>query len=225
MIQAREQDENVEVYARMQGGEMTGMLVISAEPKQLTIVHLDGPVRPRRSSQLEWPCRTAGLAYWEDQMIRTFLLALLIFPSLADNDFDSLVRNMESNYGSKRLYIPFMGLANFIVKVARPVGTKDFKLAVFEHVDGMRHPSTDQLDATFLPQGWKPFVRVVSRKSGERIQIYARESHRDHELLITTFERDEAVMVRLRVNAERLAKWVNNPALMCRSARSGSFGQ
>jgi hypothetical protein len=157
-------------------------------------------------------------------MIRSLLAILfLISPVFADSDFDSLVRAMESNYGSKRLHIPFMGFANFVVKVAQPVGTKDFKLAVFEHIDGTRHPSTEQLDATFLPQGWKPFVRVVSRKSGERIQIYARESHRDHELLIAPFERDEAVMVRLRGNAERLAKWVNNPALMCRSARSGSF--
>lgn len=46
MIQARDDDEHVEVYTRMQGGEMTGLLVLSAEPRELTIVHLDGPVRP-----------------------------------------------------------------------------------------------------------------------------------------------------------------------------------
>ena len=123
---------------------------------------------------------------------------------------------MESNYATKRLHIPFMGVANFFVKVARPAGTKDFKLAVFEHVDDRRHPSADQLETTFQPQGWKPFVDVVSRKSGERVHIYARESHRDHELLITTLERNEATMVQVRVDAERLAKWVNDPVRMCR---------
>jgi hypothetical protein len=148
----------------------------------------------------------------------TMLLAIVSLPlSAFDRDFDSLVHDMESEYGTKRLYIPFMGFANFIVKMARPAGASDLKLAVFEHVDANRHPSPERLDATFSPQGWKPFIRVHSNKSGERVQIYARQSHRDHELLITTFERDEAVVIRMRVNAEQLAKWVNNPVVMGRS--------
>ena len=61
MVQARDHDENVEVYARMQGGEMTGMLVIAAEPTQLTIVHLDGPVRPEDLASLGGH---AGLPKW-----------------------------------------------------------------------------------------------------------------------------------------------------------------
>jgi hypothetical protein len=52
MIQAREEDEHVEVYARMQGGEMTGLLVLNAEPRELTIVHLDGTVRPEDLASL-----------------------------------------------------------------------------------------------------------------------------------------------------------------------------
>jgi hypothetical protein len=146
------------------------------------------------------------------------LLAVLCLPLAAfDRDFDSLVHNMESEYGTKRVHIPFMGFANFVVKIARPAGTSDLKLAVFEHVDTNRHPSPERLDATFMPRGWKPFVRVLSNRSGSRVQIYARQSHRDHELLIATFERDEAVVIRVRVNAEQLAKWVNNPVAMGRS--------
>jgi len=141
------------------------------------------------------------------------LMLLMIGPVLA-SDFDSLVRQMESNYGQKRVYIPLLGLVNFGLKIVRPAGTKDLKLAVFEDVDSRRHPSVEQLDSTFLPQGWKPFVRVQSEK--ERVQIYAREAQRDHELLITTFERNEAVMVRVRLNAERLARWINDPKGMCR---------
>ena len=146
------------------------------------------------------------------------LIAFLILVSAASagSDFDLLVRAMESNYGTKRLQIPFMGVANFFVKVARPAGTKDFKLAVLEHIDDTLHPSAEQLETTFQPQGWRPFVKVVSRKSGERVHIYARQSHRDHELLITTLERNEATMVQVRVDAERLAKWVNDPMRMCR---------
>lgn len=145
------------------------------------------------------------------------LLALAAMPVLAGgNDFDSMVRSLEDHYGKKKVYIPFMGFANFIVKVARPAGTRDFKLAVFEDVDHYRHPAPEVLDRNFVSRGWKPFVRVTSNRKHERVQIYAREVGRDHELMITTFERNEAVMVRVRVNAEGLSKWVNNPRFMHR---------
>ena len=144
-------------------------------------------------------------------------LLLLTAPMFARNDFDDLVRSMESQYGKKKVYIPMLGFANFLVKIARPAGTSDFKLAVFEDVDHGRHPEAEDLDRRFRPSGWKPFVKVVSKAGRERVHIYARESGRDHELLIATFERHEAVLVRVRVNAERLARWVNNPVVMAKS--------
>jgi hypothetical protein len=151
-------------------------------------------------------------------MARLALVILLIAaPVFAGNDFDDLVRTMESQYGKKKQYIPMLGFANFIVKIARPAGTSDFKLAVFEHVDSERHPVAEDLDRRFRPNGWKPFVKVVSKAGRERVHIYARESNRDHELLIATFERDEAVLIRVRVNAERLSRWVNNPVVMAKS--------
>ena len=142
--------------------------------------------------------------------------ALMTLPVFAGgNDFDSMVRTMEDHYGTKKTYIPFMGFANLVVKIAKPAGTRDFKLAIFENVDRYRHPSAEELDRKFLSNGWKPFVRVMSSRKRDRVQIYAREAGRDHELLVTTFEDNEAVMVRVRVNAEGLAKWVNDPRAMC----------
>jgi hypothetical protein len=150
------------------------------------------------------------------------LVILLLAPALLladDPDFDALVRSMESHYGSKKVHIPMLGFANFLVKVARPAGTKDFKLAVFEDVDSDRHPTAERLDDALLPQGWKPFARVTSNRKGERVHIYSRQSHRDHELMIATLERREAVIVRVRLNAERLARWVNNPVVMARRSK------
>ena len=151
-------------------------------------------------------------------MTRIALVFLLLaLPMFARNDFDDLVRSMESQYGKKKVYIPMLGFANFIFKFARPVGTSDFKLAVFEDIDSGRHPAAEELDRRFRPNGWKPFIRVNSKAGGERVHIYARESNRDHELLIATLERHEAVLIRVRVNAERLARWVNNPVVMAKS--------
>ena len=61
MVQARDGDDNVEIFGRMQGTDMTGLVVIAAEPRELTIVHLDGPIRPEEVASLSGH---AGLPKW-----------------------------------------------------------------------------------------------------------------------------------------------------------------
>ncbi len=47
MIDVKSRDgENVNVYVRQDGAEITGMVVVAAEPKELTIVQIEGPIRP-----------------------------------------------------------------------------------------------------------------------------------------------------------------------------------
>jgi hypothetical protein len=136
-----------------------------------------------------------------------------------DREFDLIVDTMESQYGTKRLSIPFLGIANLFVKAIRPAGARDIKLAVFEHVEEWRHPSHERLDdmVESLPaQRWSRFVRVQSHRGRERVHIYGRKAKEDWELLIATLERNEAVIVRVRLNPDGLAKWVNNPVFMAR---------
>ena len=45
--------ENVEVYTQSRGDQVTGLFVISAEPKELTFVQLVGPIDLDRLSDLE----------------------------------------------------------------------------------------------------------------------------------------------------------------------------
>jgi hypothetical protein len=44
--------ENSEVYLKKDGDKIGGMVVIAAEPKELTIVHIDGPINPEELSEL-----------------------------------------------------------------------------------------------------------------------------------------------------------------------------
>lgn len=44
--------ENSEVYLKKDGDQVGGLFVIDAEPKELTIVHVDGPINPEELSQL-----------------------------------------------------------------------------------------------------------------------------------------------------------------------------
>jgi hypothetical protein len=151
-------------------------------------------------------------------MIRIGLVFLLgVVPLLADSDFDALVKNLEARYGVRKQYVPMLGFANFMVKMVRPAGTHDLKLAILDNIDNARHPEPEQLDEMVRPGGWKPFIRVVSNRQLERVYVYARERSRDHELLVATLENNEAVLVRVRLNAEGLARWVNNPVVMGRS--------
>ena len=161
--------------------------------------------------------------------MRVILLAALAtnlaLPARAgDRDFDHLVHQLEGQYGKRKLSIPFFGFANFVVRVARPAGARDLKVAIFEDIDGRRHPRVDELDAwtrTLAAGSWKPFVRVNERRSGERVQVYSRRrGTNDWELLVATLERSEAVLARVRVNPEELARWVNRPAQMARHGGS-----
>lgn len=145
------------------------------------------------------------------KLLCALLLACSVAPS-ADSDFDRFVRNMESQYGTKRLTIPFFGVVNFFVKTTRPAGARDVKLAIFEDIDNRLHPSRHRLDE--MAQGWTPFIRVQSKR--ERVHVYSREIGKDWELLLTTLEDNEAVLMRVRVNPDSLANWVNNPLAMAR---------
>ena len=44
--------ENCEVYLKRDGDLVGGLVVVDAEPKELTIVHIDGPIDPEELSQL-----------------------------------------------------------------------------------------------------------------------------------------------------------------------------
>lgn len=44
--------ENSEVYLRNEGGNITGLVVVAAEPRELTIVNINGPIRPEDLQEL-----------------------------------------------------------------------------------------------------------------------------------------------------------------------------
>jgi len=45
--------ENVNIYANMVGDRVTGLVIISAEPREFTVVNINGPIDIERLSQLE----------------------------------------------------------------------------------------------------------------------------------------------------------------------------
>jgi Domain of unknown function (DUF4252) len=44
--------DNTEIYVKKDGDQIGGLVVIDAEPKELTLVHIDGPINPEELSDL-----------------------------------------------------------------------------------------------------------------------------------------------------------------------------
>jgi hypothetical protein len=61
MVQVKGLREHTEVFARMQGSEMNGLVVVAAEGRELAIVHIDGPIRPEEIASISGHI---GLGRW-----------------------------------------------------------------------------------------------------------------------------------------------------------------
>lgn len=52
-VRSRRQGEQVEVYTWLEGGQVAGLAIIAAEPKELVVVNIVGPIDLEKLSQLE----------------------------------------------------------------------------------------------------------------------------------------------------------------------------
>ena len=148
------------------------------------------------------------------------LMALMASGSVfaGDAEFERIVKAIESHYGTKPLHVPFMGMANFVVKVAHPEGVAGFKMAVFENLRDLKSEADpaawrerDRLMDSLSGSHLHPMVRVHSRHDGEATYIFMGEAGKSSRLLIATFERNEATVIEVKANIETLLKSLEEP--------------
>lgn len=141
--------------------------------------------------------------------------------ALAGDEFNRIVKAIESQYGVKQTHIPFLGVANLAVKVAHKAGTSEFKLAVFENLDESPayrdHAALDRLMYGLSSHELRPLVRVQSRRSGESTYIYVTESGRSTRMLIAAFQPSHATVVQVKMDLATLLSTLEEPE---RSAQS-----
>src|ERR1700679_3062180 len=94
---------------------------------------------------------------------RLILLAIWIPAVVPAGDFNGLVRAFSRQTGAQQTRIPFLGLARFVVAAAHPAGTSEFKLAVFENVQGRQSDFVNVADGLASGEGWNRIVRVRAR--------------------------------------------------------------
>lgn len=125
--------------------------------------------------------------------------------------FASVARAIDAKEGVKRIWIPFMGIARVVVRVIEPHGVNDFQLVTFE---GAGRLDSTELQALMRQQagpGFQPLVQARSKREWSFIYAKPARDGRSVELLILTRDDEEAVLVRVNVNAEVIARQMNDP--------------
>ncbi|MGA2131631.1 MAG: hypothetical protein ABSH50_04885 [Bryobacteraceae bacterium] len=131
-----------------------------------------------------------------------------------DAEFEHIVKAIEAHYGTAPQHIPFMGLASFVVKVAHPEGASGLKLAVFQDLkssEGRDWAERDRFMGSLSSTGLHPMVRVHSRRNGEATYIFLSPESKRARILIATFERDEATVIEVKADVDRLLRTLDQP--------------
>ena len=149
------------------------------------------------------------------------LLALAVALPL-HADFAAVARAIDSKTGVKRVWIPFLGVARFAVRMVRPEGVHDFQLATFEGTRKLDPREMQTLLRDKIGKGFVPLVQVWSKKSGKKEWsfIYARPHGRNRvELVVLAQDDEETVLVRVDLDAEVVARELDEPRNVTRVAR------
>ena len=136
-------------------------------------------------------------------------------PVWAADDFGRIVHHIEAQYHVHRQHRLAMGFAGFVVKFWHFAGVKSLKGAIFEDQQFLNAGADrkfDEIVRAAMDSGWQPMVQSWDRHSGERTYIYAQEvlskKGRDMKVLIVNLEPDEAVVLQVKVNPEKLNDFV-----------------
>ena len=146
------------------------------------------------------------------------LLALTFTAPVASaktSEYDAIVKHLKTKYQAKKVHIPFMWLARFAVKVVRPAGVKSFNATFFQDLkfsrENLDKEMQEVLKNSFSPE-WDSILRVRSR-DGQQVYMYMRDSGADVKLTMVAIDKEEAMVVRATVNANKLADFINDPKI------------
>jgi hypothetical protein len=158
-------------------------------------------------------------------VIKRLIAAALLFAFIAiplHADFAAVARAIDNEDGVSRVWIPFLGVARAVVWMVRPKGVYDFQLVTFTNHRQLDPQNVHRILQTEAGPGFKPLVQVYSRRSNEWSFIYAKATPDANriDLMVLTQDGEETVLVRVVVDAEVLARELDeSPRHVTRMAR------
>ena len=155
---------------------------------------------------------------------RVAWLSLLVFvlwsfcpeEARAADDFGRIVHHIEARYHVHRNHRFVLAFAGLVVKFWHVGGVKSLKAAIFEDQAFLRNAADTNFDEIVhkaTNSGWQPVVQSYSRRSGEHTYIYSRISGKDMRLLIVNLEPREAAVLQVKVDPDKLMKFMDDPEL------------
>jgi hypothetical protein len=154
------------------------------------------------------------------RIVAALIVLAVAVPMYAD--FGAVARAIDAEKGVKRIWIPFLGVARLAVRIVHPEGVRDFQLVTFEGADNVDPSRLQQVMQEKLGKGFVPLVRVWSKKGGKKEWsfIYVRPHGGDRiELVILAHDDEDTALVRVDVDAEMLARELDEPVKVTRMGR------
>ena len=130
----------------------------------------------------------------------------------SDSGFDAAVAAIEQQYHPQQPHVPLQWLASLCATVSTGGGVRHMRIADFPNVKGLTTPNTlAHLISSHLSSAWSQMV--LSRDSPEDFSvIYIRPDHNYMRMLVVSYDHGEIDLVRMDLNGERLAHFVQDPA-------------
>lgn len=128
------------------------------------------------------------------------------------DDFGSIVHHIEASYHVHRNHRFIMGFAGMVVKFWHVGGVKSFKAAIFEDQRFLQDEPDARLDEivqSASKHGWQPLVKSYSRRRDEHSYIYVQTEGKDIRMLIVSVEPNEAAVLQLKLDPDKLAKFMD----------------
>src|SRR6476660_4151989 len=127
--------------------------------------------------------------------ITVMLLTLAPAVSLAgDESFSSVVKHIKSNYHAKQQgFFGAMMLARFAVKIIKPAGVKNFKMALLRDLDYSEAPSPQggqfhSFIQTRIDPTWAPLVQYSSPREKQWSYVFVAREKEDVKILVVTLQ-------------------------------------
>lgn len=124
--------------------------------------------------------------------------------------FDAMVRALSARYAVQPKKIPMMWMVSLCARGATHGGVRGIRVVQFEHFGKVA--DQDEFDAIVqskLGDDWQPTVRE-REQNGKESLVYTREDGRLMEFVVIDLEHGELNAMRMEMNPEQLARWVND---------------
>lgn len=155
------------------------------------------------------------------------MLALAPQAALAsDNSFSSVVKHIKSNYNAKQQgFFGMVTIARLAVKIAKPAGVKNFKVAMLRELDYSRGPRPGQSEfhafiRSKIDPIWSPLVEYSSPREKQWTYVYSSQDKQDVRVLVVTMQQEQAFVVQTKFSPEKLIEFMNDPKIMGISLKS-----